>query len=127
MWLYTAAEQGDVEWVKKCISDGANVNYQDEVSYHTEGSVVNEILFTCTKHIHFTSQYITFQYGYWSLQCNPCLWTLLNYIHVYSCMTIFLKVNLLFIVIFKFHLSQCALNLSLKSKYQLEPPNYWPH
>ena len=38
-----------MEWAKKCISDGANVNYQDEVSYHIERSVVNEILFTCTK------------------------------------------------------------------------------
>ena len=49
MWLFTAAVQGDVERAKKCISDGANVNYQDEVSYHIEGSVVNEMLFTCTK------------------------------------------------------------------------------
>ena len=38
-----------MKWAKKCISDGANVNYQDEVSYHIEGSVVNAILFTCTK------------------------------------------------------------------------------
>ena len=48
---------GDVEWAKKCISDGANVNYQDKVSYdvhvyHIEGS---EMYFTCTTHIHFTS------------------------------------------------------------------------
>ena len=52
MWLFTAAARGDVDRAKKCISDGASVNYQTEVSYHIEGSVVNEILFTCTKLIH---------------------------------------------------------------------------
>ena len=72
-----------MKWAKKCISDGANVNYQDEVSYHIEGSVVNEILFTYTSH-HNTSHS---NIEYW---CNPCLWTLLNYIHVFSCITIFL-------------------------------------
>ena len=58
MWLYKAAGQGDVEWARKCISDGVNVNYQTKVSYdvyHVEGSIVNEVFFTCTKHIHFTS------------------------------------------------------------------------
>ena len=38
--LYNAAREGDVEWAKKCITDGANTNYQNEVSYdvyHIEG------------------------------------------------------------------------------------------
>ncbi len=49
--LYRAAGHGDVEWARKYISDGANVNYQDKVNYdvhvyHIEGSVVNEVFFT---------------------------------------------------------------------------------
>ncbi len=48
--LYWAAVRGNVESTKKCISDGANVNYQDEVSYddvyQIDGSVVNEVFFT---------------------------------------------------------------------------------
>ena len=61
MWLFKAAAHGDVEWARKCISDGANVNDQHEVSYdvyHIEGSVVNEVLFTCTKHSTYTSHHI---------------------------------------------------------------------
>ena len=54
--LYNAAEKGDVEWARKCISDGANVNYQDMVSYdvyHIEGSVVNEQSTVHALHITF--------------------------------------------------------------------------
>ena len=41
-----------MEWARKCISDGANVNYQTEVSYdvhvyHIERSIMNEMFFTC--------------------------------------------------------------------------------
>ena len=53
----TAAEQGDVELSRKYISDGANVDYHDDDVhvYHMEVSVVNEMFFTRTKLIHFTS------------------------------------------------------------------------
>ena len=49
-----------MEWARKCISDGANVNYQDKVGYdvyHIEGSVVNEVFFTCTKHLHHNTSH----------------------------------------------------------------------
>ena len=61
MWLYNAAAEGDVEWARKCISDGANVNDQHEVSYdvyHIEGSVVNEVFFTCTHTLHIIIHHI---------------------------------------------------------------------
>ena len=55
-----------MEWAKKCISDGANVNYQDKVSYdvhvyHIEGSIMNEMFFTCADLHTCMSRFLMFK------------------------------------------------------------------
>ena len=56
-----------MEWAKKCISDGANVNYQTEVSYdvhvyHIERSIMNEMFFTCADlHTVHVQAFLMFQ------------------------------------------------------------------
>ena len=70
-----------MEWERKCISDGANVNYQNKVSYdvngyHIEGSIVFDAYMYAEPKITSRQLSISVQVYYMASQ-----------IHVYSVMS----------------------------------------